>query len=269
MTDIYTKNTGTYKRNAEISKKIKEGRTYEEIAKEYNMSVSTVYYIVSKYKMFRIYCDEMEDLIRKNEVSRETKIYELSKLLGFDNGTVNALIMKNIRSIDELLALTEEDIYKIKRIGKVKRNRIIKCINEYKEKVSQQVTKVEADNNVKEITKSVAVAHTAMKKQISKSVLGIKANRDYIYKLFKLVDDRQINLVFLQKEIYKEIDRMEGINKELLQTLSDLHYARKMPWTGEEVEYKIDLELKLQEVLGAYGIEWELIFLPLEESRGF
>lgn len=239
-------------KNAEIIEKVKNGKRYEELAKEYNTSVSAIGHMVRKHELFKAYCDEMERLIGKSEINQETKLYELSKLLKFDTRSINALIAKNIRGIDELLSLTEEEIYSIKNIGKTSRNHINKSINEYKENFGRQITMFEMDEDIKEISKSVDVKDTEVEKQISKPILGLKANRNYIYKLFKLADDRQVNIKFLQKEISNEFDRIEKVNKELLQVLSELYYARRMPWTDEKAEYKIDSELKLEEILDMY-----------------
>lgn len=242
----------TYERDVELIKKIKEGTTYEKLAKEYNISISSIRHIVEKHEMLKAYCDEMKSLIGKNEINQETKLYELSKLLKFDTRSINALIAKNIRSIDELLSLTEEDIYKIKNIGKTSRNHINKCINEYKEKVGQQLTMFEIDSTKKELTKSVDVEDTLIEKQINRLALGAKTNRDYIYKLFKLAGAGQVNLTFLQKEINKEFGRIDSINKVLLQALVDLQKARTMSWEDEKRKYRIEMESKLKEILSMY-----------------
>lgn len=239
-------------KDLEIIKKFKEGTKYEELAKEYNVSYSKIAYIIEKYKKFKAYCDEMERLESKNEINQETRLYDLSKLLKFDTRSINALIAKNIRSIDEILLLTDEDIFAIRNIGKASQEHIKQCINEYKEKVGQQLTMFETDNSTKKLTRNFNTEQPMIEKPISKPVISVKANRNYISKLIKAVDNRQIDLRYLQKEINKEFDKIENINKEILQTLIDLRKSRNMPWADEERRYKIEMECKLEEILNMY-----------------
>lgn len=242
----------TYERDVEFIKKIKEGTTYEELAKEYSLSVSSVYCIVKKHIRFKTYCSQMEKLIGRNEINKETKLYELSKLLKFHARSINALVAINIKSIDNLLVLTEEDIYRIKKIGKTSRNHIIKCINDYKGHFGEQLMMFEIGSTEKEITENVDVEDTLMGKEINTLVASIKTNRDYIYKLFKLAGAGQVNLGFLQKEISKEFGRIDSINKVLLQALVDLQKARTMSWEDEKRKCEIDMEAKLKEILSMY-----------------
>jgi len=58
------------------------------------------------------------------------------------------------------------------------------------------------------------------------------------------INDLQQDKTFEQG--FKEFDRIENINKELLQALSDLYYSRSMPWMNKDARYKLDLELKLE-----------------------
>ncbi|WP_034826675.1 hypothetical protein [Clostridium carboxidivorans] len=82
--------------------------------------------------------------------------------------------------------------------------------------------------------------------------VSIKANREYIYKLIRAVDDGQVDSRFLEKELSKEFDRIENINKELLRTLINLQKSRNIPWSNEDNQYKVEMECKLEEILNMY-----------------
>ncbi|MBI6874641.1 DNA-directed RNA polymerase subunit alpha C-terminal domain-containing protein [Clostridium aciditolerans] len=239
-------------RDLEIIEKAKSGTKYSELAKEYNMSYSRIAYIIEKHKKFKAYCNEMESLESKNEINQETKLYDLSKLLKFDTRCINALNEKNIRSIDELLVLTEEDIYTIRSIGKTSRNHIKQCMNEYKERNGKQLSMFKRDNNKKETTENVDERKSKIEKSINIPPVNIKVDREYIYNLVKAVDNRQIDLRYLHTEIVREFDRIENINKELLQTLINLQHSRNMPWEDGQGRYKIEMERKLEEILNMY-----------------
>ncbi|WP_338433385.1 DUF6483 family protein [Clostridium tyrobutyricum] len=237
-------------RNLKIIQKVQEGIKYEELIKEYNLSYSTISSIVDRYEEFKAYCDEMESLKAKNRINEETRLYDLSKLLKFDTRSINALVHKNIRSIDKLISLSEEELYLIKNLGRVSRNHVKKCIFEYKEKMKQHPNDSDnEDTSIEEVT----IEKTALEKSINDQVRGISVNREYIYKLIKVVDDKQIDSTFLKKELDKEFDRIENVNKELLQTLINLYIARIMPWADNERRYKVDMECELQWLLDKYN----------------
>lgn len=240
-------------KNAEIIEKIKNGKRYEELAKEYNTSVSAIGHMVRKHELFKAYCDEIERLIGKNEINQETKLYELSKLLKFDTRSINALIAKNIKSVDKLLSLTEEEFYAIRNLGKVSQIHIKKCISEHEKKTGKKSNLCGVDDDsTKEIRKKLEVEELIVEKEVSEKVESIKANRDYIYKLIKAVDNRQIDSRYLPKEIIEEFGRIENINKELLKTLINLHKARNIPWEDEKRLYRVKMESKLEEILNMY-----------------
>ncbi len=238
-------------KNLKIVHKFREGKTYEELSREYNICYSTIGCIIKKYEQFEAYCSKMERLKTKNEINEETKLYDLSKLLKFDNRSINALVYKNIKSIDELLSLSEEDIYAIRNLGKVSQKHIKKCISEYKEKMIHHpnINRIGSDNT-KQITKDLE--EPTIENSVIEPEISIKANREYIYKLIKAVDDGQVDSRFLQKEITKEFDRIENINKELLRTLINLQRARNMPWADENNRYKVEMECRLEEILSMY-----------------
>ncbi|AKN33771.1 hypothetical protein Ccar_24270 [Clostridium carboxidivorans P7] len=98
-----------YTRNLEIVHKAKEGKTCAELAKEYNIYYSTITRIIKKHKEFEAYCNEMETLKAKNKINEETKLYDLSKLLKFDTRSINALVYKNIKSINYLNCFYTKD----------------------------------------------------------------------------------------------------------------------------------------------------------------
>lgn len=239
-------------RNLEIIQKVKEGVKCEELTKKYNLSYSTISSIIDGYEEFKPYCDEMESLKAKNKINEETKLYDLSKLLKFDTRSINALVHKNIRSIDKLLSLSEEEFCLIKNLGKVSQKYVKECIIEYKEKISQQPNTNDSGNKG-ELIEEVDIEKSALERSINDQVRGMKANREYIYKLIEAVDDRQIDLIFLKKEVNKEFDRIENVNKELLQTLINLCMARIMPWADNARRYKVDMERELQWLLDKYN----------------
>ncbi|AKA70481.1 DNA-directed RNA polymerase subunit alpha C-terminal domain-containing protein [Clostridium scatologenes] len=217
-----------YTRNLEIVHKAKEGKTCEELAKEYNLCCAAITFIIKKHKEFEAYCNEMETLKAKNEINEETKLYDLSKLLKFDTRSIKALVYKNIKSIDKLLALSEEDIYTIRSLGKASQKYVKECIIEYREKMNQHANLFGIDiNNTKKVTDNLE--ESLIQKSVIEPEVSIKANREYIYKLIRAVDNGQVDSRFLEKEISKEFDRIENINKELLRTLINLQKSRNMP----------------------------------------
>ncbi|AKN33769.1 hypothetical protein Ccar_24260 [Clostridium carboxidivorans P7] len=240
-----------YTRNLEIVHKAKEGKTCRELAKEYNIYYSTISRIIKKHKKFEAYCNEMETLKAKNKINEETKLYDLCKLLKFDTRSIKALVYKNIKSIDKLLALSEEDIYAIRSLGKMSQEHVKKCIIEYREKMNQLTNLYGIDiNNIEKVTDNLE--ESSIQKSLIEPEVSIKANREYIYKLIRAVDDGQVDSRFLEKELSKEFDRIENINKELLRTLINLQKSRNIPWSNEDNQYKVEMECKLEEILNMY-----------------
>ncbi|APM37789.1 DUF6483 family protein [Clostridium kluyveri] len=245
MTKIHT-------RNLEIMRKIKEGVGLEELAKEYKISFSTITSTIERYKEFESYSNEMENLKAKNRINQETELYDLCKLLKFHTHSIKALVHKNIRSIDKLLSLNEEEFYLIKNLGEVSQKYIKECISEYKEKMKQHPN-TNDNANKNEVIEEVNIEGSELQRSINEQVRGMKVNREYIYKLIEDVHNGKNNLEFLQKEISKEFERIENVNKELLQTLINLYMARVMPWADNARRYKVDMECELQWILDKYN----------------
>ena len=245
MTNIHT-------RNLEIMQKIKEGVKIEELAKEYKVSFSTITSIIERYKEFESYSNEMENLKAKNIINQETELYDFCKLLKFDAHSIKALVYKNIRSIDKLLSLSEEEFYLIKNLGKVSQKYVKECVVEYKEKM-KQYPNMDYDGNKGEPIEEVDIEESELERSINEQIRGIKVNREYIYKLIEDVNNGKSDLEFLQKEINKEFDRIETVNKELLQTLINLYMARVMSWEDNARKYKVDMECELQWLLDKYN----------------
>lgn len=239
-------------RNLEIMRKIKEGVELEELAKEYKMSDSAIISIIRKYEELEAYSNEMENLKANNKMNEETELYDLCKLLKFHTHSINALIHKNIRSVDKLLSLSQEEFYAIKNLGKVSQKYIKECISEYKEKIKQH-SNTNDNSNKNEVIEEVNIEESELERSINNQVRGVGANREYIYKLIEYVNNGKSDLGFLQKEIGKEFERIESVNKELLETLINLYMARVMPWADNARRYKVDMEWRLQCLLYKYN----------------
>lgn len=205
--------TKTEIRNKEIIRKSKDGKSHIELAKEYNLSRSNINAIVEQYIEFNNYCNNMENLISQNLISEETKMYELAKMLKFDARSINGLKRKGIKSIEELIVLTDEEIWALRKIGKISREHIKKCISSYmKNNFEPKICEQEAP----------AIKNSQVETTIDEQpkIQNIKANRDYIWKLIDLVEKKQFSSSFLKKELDKEFDRLEKANKQLIEIVN-------------------------------------------------
>lgn len=132
MENIQIKLIKFNEKHLEIYRKIKEGIPTKKITEEYGITRQSVSTIVKNCKNFYNYCTEMEELKSKGISSDETMLYDLAKMLQFDSRCINALMNRQIYSIDKLFLLDEYDIYAIKRLGEHSREHMYKCIDKYK-----------------------------------------------------------------------------------------------------------------------------------------
>ncbi|MBZ9622902.1 hypothetical protein G9F71_008550 [Clostridium sp. FP2] len=221
-------------RNSEIIRKSVAGKTHEELAIEYSTSLSNINNIVGQYIEFKNYCNEMENYISKNEINKDVKMYNLLKLLKFHTRSINALIDKNIMSIEDLISLERDEICCIRRIGKTTVQHINECINNYNNNGNNSLKPFTNDeiilNNFNKnvnlfilrgkLTENNRITCPCANNQIL--IQAIKGDREYIRKLIDLVDNNQFTFSFLKKEVNKEFDRLEKRNEQLVEMLNKM-----------------------------------------------
>lgn len=220
-------------RNKEIIKKIKAGNSYEQLAQEYRVSISSISSIFKQYSRFKDCCLNIENLKSKNIITKETKLYDLCKLLKFETRSINNLVRRHIVSIEQLVVLNDEQIYTLRNVGKLTKAYIEECLSNYKNNEDKYLQPYDNEDIILENFNTnincymLESTDECNMENINyplndERIQCAKANREYIWKLIDLVDDGQLSYSFLKKELDKEFDRIEKNNEQLIEMLSQL-----------------------------------------------
>lgn len=115
----------------EVIRKRDQGKTYRELSEEYGLAKDRLREFVINYKEFESLHSEVECKIAEGIEDDSVRLFKLYELLKCDNKIFSILFRNGVTSIEKLLSLSENNIFRLRRVGEETQDYIKDSINEY------------------------------------------------------------------------------------------------------------------------------------------